>query len=141
MLIFLQKGEPASMIKAAPAAFRPRAINDGVILTKAALRAAERLGLSNRSLSRIIGLSEASVSRMGSGTFVLTPGEKSFELALMFVRLFRSLDAIVGGDDAAARGWMVSENKALHGVPAQLIQTLPGLVNVLGYLDTRRALV
>jgi hypothetical protein len=120
--------------KAAPA-------TDGAIVTKAVLRAAGRLGVSNRALSRILGLSEASVSRMGSGAFVLAPRDKSYELALLFVRLFRSLDAIVGGDDDAARGWMLSENTALGGVPLQQVQSLPGLINVVGYLDTRRALV
>ena len=114
---------------------------DGAIVTKAVLRAASRLGLSNRALSRILGLSEASVSRMGSGTFILAPGDKPFELGMMFVRLFRSLDAIVGGDDSAARGWLENENAALGGVPRELIQSLPGLVNVVGYLDARRALV
>jgi hypothetical protein len=78
---------------------------------------------------------------MGSATYTLGPGEKSFELAVLFVRLFRSLDAIVGGDDAAARGWLVSSNVALGGVPVEMIQTLSGLVNVIGYLDARRALV
>jgi uncharacterized protein (DUF2384 family) len=111
------------------------------VITKAVLRAADRLGLSNRALARALGLSEASVSRMGSGTFVLAPADKSFELAVMFVRLFRSLDAIVGGDDQAARGWLRSENVALGGRPTDLVQTLPGLVNVVGYLDARRALV
>jgi hypothetical protein len=114
---------------------------DGAVVTKAVLRAAMRLGLSNKVLSRVLGLSEASISRMGSGTFLLSPGDKSFELALVFVRLFRSLDAIVAGDDEAARGWMGSENSALGGVPREIIQTLPGLVNVVGYLDSRRALV
>lgn len=122
---------------AASAAQSPAA--DGALVTKAALRAAGRLGLSNRALSRVLGLSEASVSRMGSGTFVLTPGDKPFELAIMFIRLFRSLDAVVGGDDQAARGWMVAENVVLGGVPRDLVQTLPGLVLVVGYLDTRRA--
>ena len=77
---------------------------------------------------------------MGSGTFVLVPGDKPFELGMMFVRLFRSLDAIAGGDDSAARGWLEHENTALGGVPRELIQSLPGLVNVVGYLDARRAL-
>ena len=67
--------------------------------------------------------------------------DKAFELGMMFVRLFRSLDAIVGGDDEAARGWMERENTALRGVPRDLIQSLTGLVNVVGYLDARRALV
>lgn len=123
-------------------AVRPHAApaSDGAIVTKAVLRAADRLGLSNRALSRILGLSEASISRMGSGTFVLAPRDKSFELALLFVRLFRSLDAIVGGDDAAAREWIASENTVLRGVPGEQIQTLAGLINVIGYLDARRAL-
>lgn len=114
---------------------------DGALVTKAVLNAGARLGLSNRALSRILGLSEATVSRMGSGSFVLSVGDKSFELALMFVRLFRSLDAIVAGDDEAARGWLTSENTALNGVPREMIQSLPGLVHVVGYLDARRALV
>jgi hypothetical protein len=127
-------------LKAAPGA-KPVPASDGAIVTKAVLRAAARLAVSNRALSRTLGLSEASVSRMGSGAFLLTPGDKPYELALLFVRLFRSLDAIVAGDDAAARGWMASENLLLGGIPARQIETLPGLISILGYLDARRALV
>jgi hypothetical protein len=127
-------------LKAAPGA-KPVPASDGAIVTKAVLRAAARLAVSNRALSRTLGLSEASVSRMGSGAFLLTPGDKPYELALLFVRLFRSLDAIVAGDDAAARGWMASENLLLGGIPARQIETLPGLIHALGYLDARRALV
>jgi hypothetical protein len=115
--------------------------SDAVVATQAVLRAAARLGVSNRALARVLGLSEATVSRMGSGSYLLVPNDKPFELAVMFIRLFRSLDAIVGGDDQAARGWLASENAALGGAPVRLIQTLPGLVNVVGYLDARRALV
>ena len=111
------------------------------VVTKAVLRAADKLGVSNRDLAKTVGLSEASVSRMGKGTFALAQEGKAFELGLLFVRLFRSLDAIVGGDEAAARTWMRSENVALGGRPLALIQSVPGLVNVLAYLDARRALV
>jgi uncharacterized protein (DUF2384 family) len=97
--------------------------------------------VSGKSLARIVGLSEASVSRMGSGAYTLAPGDKAFELAVMFVRLFRSLDALVHGDDAVAQAWIASPNAALGGTPADLIQTVPGLVHVLAYLDARRALV
>ena len=45
-------------------------------MTKAVLRAAVRLGVSNKALAGIIGLSEASVSRMGAGTYTLSPGDK-----------------------------------------------------------------
>ena len=68
-------------------------VNEGAVATKATLRAAERLGLSNKVLAAVVGVSEATVSRMGAGTYQLSPGDKSFELGLLFVRLFRSLDA------------------------------------------------
>jgi hypothetical protein len=114
---------------------------EGPVLTKGALRAAARLGISNKVLARIVGLSEASVSRMGTGAYTLTPGEKTFELAVLFVRLFRSLDALVDGDDAAARAWVASPNAALGGAPLDLIQTVSGLALVLAYLDASRAVV
>jgi antitoxin Xre/MbcA/ParS-like protein len=114
---------------------------DAAIATKAVLRAATRLGVSNKALARIIGLSEASVSRMRAGSYTLVPGDKPFELSLLFVRLFRSLDAIVHGDDAIARKWLDSDNAALGGRPLALIQSVPGLVHAVGYLDARRALV
>lgn len=118
---------------------RPEPLADGAVVTKAALRAAERLGLPNRSLARMLGLSEATVSRMGSGTYLLKRGDKPFELALMFLRLFRSLDALAGGDEQTARTWLRSDNLALGGVPLTLIESLAGMVTVVGYLDARRA--
>jgi DNA-binding XRE family transcriptional regulator len=111
------------------------------VLTRAALRAGTRLGLTNRAIGRIIGVSEATVSRMGSGNYVLARGDKSFELAVLLVRLFRSLDAIVGGDEATARSWLRSENTVLGAQPIEKIQSIAGLVDVIAYLDARRAIV
>ena len=124
-----------------PGTAAPRAtVNNAAVATKAVLRAAAHLGLSNKVLGKIIGVSEATVSRMGSATYTLTPGDKPFELAMLFVRLYRALDAIVAGDDAAAAKWLRSENLALGATPLTLVQTVPGLVHVLAYLDARRAL-
>lgn len=111
------------------------------VVTKAVLRSAERLGVSNRLLGRIIGLSEASVSRMARGQFTLDFGDKSYELSLLFIRLFRSLDSIVGGDEATARAWLRNENLALGDRPVAMIETVPGLVSVVEYLDAERAIV
>jgi hypothetical protein len=118
---------------------RPEPLADGAVVTKAALRAAERLGVPNRSLARMLGLSEATVSRMGTGTYLLKPGDKPFELALMFLRVFRSLDALAGGDEQTARTWLRSDNLALGAIPLTLIESLAGMVTVVGYLDARRA--
>jgi hypothetical protein len=117
------------------------ALTEGAVVTRAALRAAGRLGVTHKALGRILGVSEATVSRMGSAAYVLEVGSKPFELAVLFVRLFRSLDAIVGGDEAVATAWLVNQNGALGESPLALIQTVSGLAHVAGYLDARRALV
>src|SRR3990170_2706257 len=105
------------------------------VVTKAVLRVAAQLGMTNKALAAVIGVSEATVSRMQSGHYVLSPREKSFELAVLFARLYRSLDAILGGDDAVAGAWLRNPNMALEGTPLALIQTIPGLMNVIQYLD------
>jgi transcriptional regulator with XRE-family HTH domain len=112
-----------------------------VVATKAAVRAAERLGLTARVLAAVLGVSEATVSRMRRGEHALEAGSKPFELAILFVRLFRSLDAIAGGEEAVARGWMAAENTVLGGRPADLVRTVSGLVDVIAYLDARRAVL
>ncbi len=111
------------------------------VLTKATLRAASQLGLTNKLLATVIGVSEATVSRMRNGDYTLQPGHKSFELAVLFVRLYRSLDAIVGGDGAVAGSRLKHRNTVLDAEPIALIQTVPGLMNVIQYLDARRAVV
>jgi hypothetical protein len=108
-------------------------------LTKATLRSAELLGLTNAALAEIVGLSESTVSRMGSGkTFDV--GSKPAELAALLVRLYRSLDALVGNNDAQRRQWMNSHNDAFHATPRAVIRSAEGLVRVVTYLDGARAL-
>jgi hypothetical protein len=107
------------------------------VLTKAVLAAAARLGLRNRHVAAILGSSEASVSRLQTGRGV-SPESKEGELALLFIRLYRSLDALVGGDDEKARAWLHADNTHLNGVPAERIRTVEGLVDVVQYLDAMR---
>ena len=125
-------------------ATKPRLVSAAdrtAIVTKATLRAASQLGLTNKLLATVIGVSEATVSRMRSGEYKLQRRQKSFELAVLFVRLYRSLDAIVGADDTVAGSWLRNRNTVLGAQPIALIQTVPGLVNVIQYLDARRAVV
>ena len=107
------------------------------VLAKASLNAAVKLGLNGRQLAEIIGTSEASVSRLRGGRG-LDPQRKEGELALLFLRLFRSLDALVGGDEAKARDWLHAMNDHLGGIPADRIRTIEGLVDVVQYLDAMR---
>ena len=111
--------------------------DSSVVLAKAATSAASRLGLRNKQLAEIIGTSEASVSRLRSGRG-LDPERKEGELALLFLRLYRSLDALLGGDDVKARAWLHAENDHIGGIPAKRIRTVEGLIDVVQYLDAMR---
>jgi hypothetical protein len=108
-----------------------------VVLSKAVSSAAARLGIRNRHLAQIIGTSEASISRMSGGRLIAADSKEA-ELALLFLRMFRSLDALVGGDEAKARAWLEAENIHLGGVPADRIRSVEGLVDVVQYLDAVR---
>ena len=107
------------------------------VLAKAAISAAERLGLRHKQLAEIIGTSEASISRLRSGRG-LDPDRKEGELALLFLRVYRSLDTLVGGDDVKARNWLHAANDHVGGIPAERIRTVEGLVDVVQYLDAMR---
>ena len=114
---------------------------EAAVITKAVVNAAERLGLNARILAAVIGVSEATVSRMKRQDHLLERDSKPFELAVLFVRLFRSLDAIVGGDEMVARQWLRNGNLALGAAPHDKITSISGLTDVLAYLDARRALI
>ena len=117
------------------------ALAENAVLTKAVVRAADQLGVTSKTLSAVIGVSEATVSRMRKDDFQLERGSKPFELGVLFVRLFRSLDAITGGDEAVSKAWIRNPNRALEAKPLEKILTIAGLLDVISYLDTRRALV
>jgi transcriptional regulator with XRE-family HTH domain len=126
---------PAS--RATASAAQPQ--QEELVLSKAAVRAADHLGISSTTLAAVLGLSGATVSRLRAGRYTLPHRSKQFELAQLFVRLYRGLDAIMGGDDAASRSWLSAHNLALRGRPADLIQTIPGLFDAVSYVDSRRA--
>jgi len=108
------------------------------VLTKALVRAAGALGLSQRKLAAVLGISESSASRLHRGRNV-DPHSKEGELAILFLRVYRSLDALLGGNDEAARKWIRAENLHLGGVPAVMVGSVTGLVRVADYLDAMRA--
>jgi uncharacterized protein (DUF2384 family) len=110
------------------------------VLTKAVARAAERLDLPRGALARILGVSPPTITRLYQGTYRLDARRKEWELALLLVRAYRSLDSIVA-DEATARRWLKSENRALHARPIDLLQGTEGLVRVVHYLDASRGLV
>ena len=81
----------------------------------------------------------AGVSRLATGARTIDPASKEGELALLLVRLYRSLDALVGTDAAQRKAWLHTHNRALNSRPAALIERADGLVSVVAYLDAMRA--
>jgi len=115
--------------------------DDDRILTSAIAKVADFWGLSNAKLGTVLGLSPATISRLRSGQTRLDPVSKSFEAAQFLVRLFRSLDALLGSDDAASRGWLAARNLDLEARPLDLIDSFKGLMAVCDYVDAHRARV
>ncbi|MDH5229734.1 MAG: DUF2384 domain-containing protein [Gammaproteobacteria bacterium] len=111
------------------------------VLTKAVLAAADYMAVKQTTLAKILGLSTASVSRMREGRYELKTHGKEWELAGLFVRLFRGLDAIMAGDEQSLQSWMRNYNQALGETPIKLIPTITGLTKTLDYVDAYRARV
>lgn len=108
-----------------------------LVLGKAVFRASQQLGLSQTELAGVLGLHRTAISRLKNNPN-LDPESKQGELALLLVRIARSLHALTGGDEVWIRHFMRSPNTATHGIPAEQIATIQGLVGVLQFVDALR---
>lgn len=113
-------------------------LSEAVVLSKAAVRAAKLLDLTQRDVSAALGVSTATASRLFAGKYLLSPDRaKEWELARLLVRMFRSLDALWGHEETA-RTWLASNNLALAARPKDLLRSVEGMVRVVTYLDAAR---
>jgi len=108
-----------------------------LVVTKAVRRAADKLGLTHAQLAEVLGVSPSTVSRLEQSPL---SRPKAIELALLLIRVYRSLIGVVGSD-AAAASWLATENAYLQGRPVDLVQRVEGLTQTLSYLDAMRARV
>jgi DNA-binding XRE family transcriptional regulator len=109
--------------------------NAGVLM-KAFSNACSELGVSKTQAAKIIGVNRSTLSRKEASGFA--PDSKQGELSLHFIRLYRSLFAISGGDKSFMQHWFSTCNTALAGVPAEKVQSVLGLIQTNEYLDTMR---
>lgn len=108
-------------------------IDKAGVLAEAFGNVGKNLGLSQAELGVIIGKDRSAVSRGR-----IDPGSKAGELALLFIRCYRALYVLVGGDNQQIKHWMKTENRHTGGVPIEQVKTVQGLVTVLEYLDAMR---
>ncbi len=106
-----------------------------LVLTKALLNAGRHLGLSQADLGQVVGRDRTSISHGISET------SKAGELALLFIRCYRSLYVLVGGDSGDMKHWMHTNNLHTGGIPAEQVKTVAGLTRVVDYLDALRGKV
>lgn len=114
------------------------------VVYKALFNAAAHLGLQTSELENVTGLSQPTLSRLKQATangVERAVNPKSFENILLFLRLFRSLDSIFGGNVEQSKLWLNGKNFPLKGRPIELIYKTEGLVRVVSYLDAMRAKV
>ncbi|NIJ36129.1 hypothetical protein FHR22_000778 [Sphingopyxis panaciterrae] len=118
-----------------------RQADESRILSEAVVRVAACWRLTNEQLGAILGLSAATISRLRAGSVQLDRSGKEFELGQYLVRLFRSLDALMGSDDTASVSWLKTANLDLGGRPIDLVRSIRGLGDVTDYVDDYRAQV
>ena len=121
----------------APVAAHAVPLSNSQLLLQAVLRAADQLELSRSALALVLGRDRSLFSR-GKG---IEPASKTGELALLLVRLFRSLAVLVGNDPAQMRHWFHTANHHTGGVPAEQVQRTESLVEIVHYLNAMRARV
>lgn len=110
--------------------------DESTTLTKALLNAGRALGLTQEALGQVVGRDRTAFHRTG-----IDPRSKAGELALLLIRLYRSLYVLVGGKPADLRHWMQTPNHHTGGVPAEQVKTVPGLMRLVDYLDAMRGKV
>jgi hypothetical protein len=114
----------------------PLAKSDAQLVAKACERAAQELGLSKEELSAVVGGKHpTTIDRSG-----LDPKTKEGELALLLLRVYRSLHTHCGGDQALMRHWMEQPNYHFGEQPPRLLlPRIEGLTRVANYLEAQHS--
>ncbi len=112
------------------------------VLSQAVAEASKRLKVNSTELGAILGFSQPTSSRLLNQKYAIPEDSKEWELSAHFVRLYRSLSSLVGGDDELAKDWLTSPNRAFNQqTPISYIKRVDGLIHACEYLDAHRAIV
>lgn len=113
--------------------------NEYLVLCKAALNAADRLGLPDTMLAALLVIDVSRVRVLRAGLDVLKPQTEEWRHAVMLVQVYQGLLCVVGSDCGAKR-WLSSKNLALGARPFELLTQQGGLERLLEYIDAARAI-
>ena len=110
-------------------------INQSAVVMKAYMNACKALGFNDEEKAKLIGVARSTLLAKKQG---FAQDSKTYELQLALIRLYRSLFALIGGDQDLMREWFNDENSALHGTPREMCFSIVGLIAVNEYLDAMR---
>jgi len=100
----------------------------------------EDIKIKPDDLAKIIGPHRNTVDRfLKKGE--LDPNSKPGELALLLIRVYRSLFALNGGNRNAMIHWLNTHNHHIQGIPLDEMKNVMGLSRVVNYLDAIRGKV
>jgi hypothetical protein len=108
------------------------------VLRKALLKACQILEITSQEFADLIGIRGASYSRFignAQDEYFIDPNSKTGEIAIMFLKIYKSLFALLGGDAKSCSIWLRSMNKSLGYIPIKLMSSVQGMANVLYYLE------
>ena len=104
---------------------------------KAVQRAAWRLGITAQELRKILGKGGPDTGSGAGEADLYLSAAKELERALVLLRIWRALEALVGGDVACMRLWLRNPNDALGGLPVDRLLEEDGPGIVAEYLEAR----
>ena len=113
-------------------------INESTVVTKAYINAVKSLGLTLDQGASIIGVGRSTLLRNMGGFDKTT---KQWELQILFIRFYRSLYALFGGNTDAMTHWFTHMNKHVRGIPKDMCFSISGLFSINRYLDAIRGKV
>lgn len=105
------------------------------VLTKAALRAAQLLGLEDIELARALGIDLKTLGDLRSAAAMVQHDSAIGKRCLSLIRVHQALNNLVGGNAAQMQLWLRSHNSGLGGVPMEFISTEAGMTRVVSLLE------
>jgi|GEM_PF-812108 len=114
-------------------------INDDQLVADSLAQAAKFMEITHVELANMMGISASAFSRAIQKGF--TPQSLKGQVALMVIRIYRSLSALSGRNHEFMTHFLRTKNKYFDQTPLQTMATLEGLVVVNQYLDAMRGKV
>ncbi|WP_288841649.1 antitoxin Xre/MbcA/ParS toxin-binding domain-containing protein [uncultured Deefgea sp.] len=110
-----------------------------VVLSTALVKAWTILDVKQSVISKVIGLSPATVSRLSKGEYHLNKKAGDWDAAVTFIRMYHSLAGLLDGDETLMKKWLHTHNTDFGKAPIALLsETGGGVHNLGGYLDSMR---